>query len=131
MGLRPIPRPTPFGAGLFGPRVAPLLISGWLSAISSRNDFGGLDRFQKHEILVVPSTSTKTFMTPEQLQTLEATIKEALDAQRRQIDGALSRLANRLEQRARRQSQLFAQLHFGKEKVPEEVTNLIANIWLD
>lgn len=70
-------------------------------------------------------------MTPEQLQTLEATIKEALDAQRRQIDGALSRLANRLEQRARRQSQLFAQLHFGKEKVPEEVTNLIANIWLD
>lgn len=70
-------------------------------------------------------------MTSEELFKLEALIQDALEIQRRQIDGALENLANRFEQRARRQAQLFAQLHFGKGQVPVEVTSSISNIWLD
>jgi nitrate reductase assembly molybdenum cofactor insertion protein NarJ len=71
-------------------------------------------------------------MTPEEfLSTLEARILAALETQQRHHAGALARLANRLEQRARLQAQLFATLHFGKGQVPEEVTNQIAKIWLD
>lgn len=70
-------------------------------------------------------------MTTEEFSRLELTLQEGLDTQRRLIDGALARLADRLEQRGRRQAQLFAQLHFGKGQVPQEVTDLITSIWLD
>ena len=70
-------------------------------------------------------------MTPQEIDIIETKIQAALDIQRRLIDGALSRLANRLEQRAKRQSQMFAEFHCGKGKVPEEVTTLISKIWLD
>lgn len=62
---------------------------------------------------------------------LEAKILAALELHQRGIDGALHRLANRIEQRARRQAQMFAEIHFGKGKVPPEITDLVAKIWLD
>jgi len=92
-----------------------------------------LDKHAIREILEIASTLhfKRKSMTPEQLSRLESVLQDGLDTQRREIDGALHRLADRIEQRARRQAQMFAQLHFGKGQVPGEVTDLISRIWLD
>ena len=62
---------------------------------------------------------------------LESNIAYQLEMTERRIHGDLERFDQRFSQRARSQAQMWATEHYGKGKVPPEITDLIARIWLD